>query len=254
MCLSRSWSATLDSARSIPYTLFIRTGHSPTGQIRMRKLFFLLVCIIVLSACNTPVQNIPSPTPSFTPVPTVEPTHHSTPAQPTVTPRNPEQEVLARAAEVILLLKNQDMAGLTDYTHQVRGIRFSPYSAIQPDDLVFFRDEIAGLSDDPTVYHWGIYDGSGMDMDLTFADYYAEFVYDVDFASAPQVAVNQRQGQGNTIDNSAEVYPGEMIVEYHFPGFDPQYDGMDWRSLRLVFRYCQGDYYLIGIIHDEWTP
>jgi hypothetical protein len=93
-----------------------------------------------------------------------------------------------------------------------------------------------------------------MDIDLTFADYFADFVYDVDFASAPQIAVNQRLGPGNTIDNSAEVYPGDMIVEYHFPGFDPQYDGMDWRSLRLVFKYCQGNYDLVGIIHDEWTP
>ena len=221
----------------------------------MKQFIFLLLCIFLLSACvssnsTTPTQPPPTPTlPS-----TSEPTHLPTPSEPTVTPRNVEQEVLARAAEVILLLKNQDMTGLAAYTHRVRGIRFSPYSAIQPDDLVFFKDEIAGLMDDPTVYHWGIYDGSGLDMDLTFAGYFAEFVYDVDFASAPQVAVNQRLGQGNTIDNSAEVYPGEMIVEYHFPGFDPQYDGMDWRSLRLVFRYCQGNYDLIGIIHDEWTP
>ena len=221
----------------------------------MKQFIFLLLCIFLLSACvssnsTTPTQPPPTPTlPS-----TSEPTHLPTPSGPTVTPRNVEQEVLARAAEVILLLKNQDMTGLAAYTHRVRGIRFSPYSAIQPDDLVFFKDEIAGLMEDSTVYHWGIYDGSGLDMDLTFASYFADFVYDVDFASAPQVAVNQRLGQGNTIDNSAEVYPGEMIVEYHFPGFDPQYDGMDWRSLRLVFRYCQGNYDLIGIIHDEWTP
>ena len=221
----------------------------------MKQFIFLLLCIFLLSACvssnsTTPTQPPPTPTlPS-----TSEPAHLPTPSGPTVTPRNPEQEVLARAAEVILLLKNQDMTGLAAYTHRVRGIRFSPYSAIQPDDKVFYKDEIAGLMDDPTVYHWGFYDGSGLDMDLTFAGYFAEFVYDVDFASAPQVAVNQRLGQGNTIDNSAEVYPGEMIVEYHFPGFDPQYDGMDWRSLRLVFRYCQGNYDLIGIIHDEWTP
>ena len=157
-------------------------------------------------------------------------------------------------AQCVQALRDRDMATLAALAHPTLGIRFSPYSAIQPDDLVFFQDEIAGMLEDPTMYHWGIYDGSGMDMDLTFADYFAEFVYDVDFASAPQVAVNQRLGQGNTIDNSAEVYPGEMIVEYHFPGFDPQYEGMDWRSLRLVFRYCQGRYDLIGLIHDEWTP
>jgi hypothetical protein len=221
----------------------------------MKQFIFLLVCIFLFSACTT--ANPPTPTlllPTATQASTPELTHQPTPSGPTVTPRNPEQEVLARAAEVIVLLKNRDMEGLAAVTHRVVGIRFSPYSAIQPDDIQFLKDEIAGLMDDPTIYHWGIYDGSGMDIDLTFAQYFDEFVYDVDFASAPQVAVNQRLGQGNTIDNSAEVYPGMMVVEYHFPGFDPQYEGMDWRSLRLVFKYCQGNYDLIGIIHDEWTP
>jgi hypothetical protein len=221
----------------------------------MKKIFLLLLCLVLFSACSTPTQTNPIPAiASPTPPPEAEPTHRPTPSEPTATPRNPEQDVLARAAEVVVLLKNQDMVGLAEYTHRVRGIRFSPYSAIQTDDLIFFKEQIAALMGDATVYHWGIYDGSGMDIDLTFADYFADFVYDVDFASAPQIAVNQRLGPGNTIDNSAEVYPGDMIVEYHFPGFDPQYDGMDWRSLRLVFKYCQGNYDLVGIIHDEWTP
>jgi hypothetical protein len=45
-----------------------------------------------------------------------------------------------------------------------------------------------------------------------------------------------------------------MIVEYYFPGFDPQYGGMDWRSLKLVFSQADGSWNLAGIIHDEWTP
>jgi len=31
-----------------------------------------------------------------------------------------------------------------------------------------------------------------------------------------------------------------MVVEYHFPGIDPQYGGLDWRSLRLVFQQSGG--------------
>jgi len=42
-------------------------------------------------------------------------------------------------------------------------------------------------------------------------------------------------------------------VEYHFPGIDPQYGGLDWRSLRLVFQQSGGEWYLVGIIHDQWT-
>ena len=219
----------------------------------MKTTTFLLICLVFLSACSA--SNQPSPTQLLpTTPPTAEPTHQPTPSAPTVTPRDPQAEVLARAAQVILLLKNQDMDGLSEVVHRNIGVRFSPYATINYDDRIFLKDQIPGLMTDPTIYHWGVNDGSGADIDLTFAQYFAEFVYDVDFASAPQIAVNQRLGPGSTIDNSREVYPDNMIVDYHFPGFDPQYEGMDWRSLRLVFKYCQGSYDLIGIIHDEWTP
>ncbi len=89
---------------------------------------------------------------------------------------------------------------------------------------------------------------------MSFLDYYSKFIYDEDFANAPQVAMNHRLSTGNSIDNSTEFYPGSMIVEYYFPGFDPQYGGMDWRSLRLVFSEYNSTWYLVGIIHDEWTP
>jgi hypothetical protein len=61
-------------------------------------------------------------------------------------------------------------------------------------------------------------------------------------------------GGGNSIDNSSEFYPEAKIVEYYFSGFDPQYGGMDWRSLRLVFSELNDTWYLVGVIHDEWTP
>lgn len=220
--------------------------------MRMKTKIFLLLCIFLFTACSTIDQATPIPA-SPTPAPAAEPTHLPTPIGPTPTPRDPEAEVLARAAYVILLLKNQDMTGLAEVVHRNVGLRFSPYAYVRPSDMIFLKSQIAGMMDDPTVYHWGIYDGSGMDIDLTFAEYFADFVYDVDFASAPQISVNQRLGMGNSIDNSQEIYAGNMVVEYYFPGFDPQYEGMDWRSLRLVFKYCQGNYDLVGIIHDEWT-
>ena len=106
---------------------------------------------------------------------------------------------------------------------------------------------------DTTLYHWGRYDGSGDPMDLTFADYFARFVYDQDYAQPEQTSVNLRLGQGNSIDNSAQFYPNATIIEYHFSGFDPQYQGMDWRSLRIVLEQHNGQWFVVGIIHDQWT-
>ncbi|HUM37898.1 MAG TPA: hypothetical protein PLQ85_13585, partial [Anaerolineae bacterium] len=104
-----------------------------------------------------------------------------------------------------------------------------------------------------TLYEWGVYDGSGEPIQLTFAAYYQKFVFDHDYTTAVAVSVNERLGMGNSIDNSQEYYPGAMVVEYHFPGFDPQYGGLDWTSLRLVFQEFEGRWVLVGIIHDQWT-
>jgi hypothetical protein len=40
--------------------------------------------------------------------------------------------------------------------------------------------------------------------------------------------------RGNMINNIEDAYSEAVSVEYHFPGFDPKYEGMDWESLKLV--------------------
>jgi len=58
---------------------------------------------------------------------------------------------------------------------------------------------------------------------------------------------------GNTINNIAEVYPQAITIEYHFEGFDPQFVGLDWRSLLLVLVEKEGAWCLVAVVHDEWT-
>lgn len=55
------------------------------------------------------------------------------------------------------------------------------------------------------------------------------------------------------IDNMSTAYPNGSFVEYHFTGFDSQYAGIDWASLTLVFEENGGDWYLVGIVHGQWT-
>jgi hypothetical protein len=167
-----------------------------------------------------------------------------------------DEAVAARAAQAIMALKDRDMGELADLVHPDKGVRFSPYTYVRAGpggDLVFSAAQIPGLLADPTVYHWGTFDGSGEPIDLTFAAYYERFVYDADFARPDIVGLDETVGQGNTINNIAGVYPEGITVEYHFEGFDPQYEGLDWRSLRLVFEEYEGTWYLVGIVHDEWT-
>jgi hypothetical protein len=157
------------------------------------------------------------------------------------------------AAQVINALAEKDMARLADFVHPEVGVRFSPYGFVREEHQVFMPGELASLVGSDQVYTWGAYDGTGDPIDLTFDAYYEEFVYSSDFANPEQMAVNERLGQGNTINNIGEFYPGSSFVEYHFSGFDEEYEGMDWESLRLVFVQEDGTWWLVGIVHDEWT-
>ncbi len=229
---------------------------------------FVLICVLMASlqtGCNlasptmVPTTLLPeAPTLEFVEpaaIQTVLPTHLPTTIsiQPSATPLSTNQEVLDEAAEVIAALKNEDMTILSGYVHPRLGLRSSPYAFVRDTDQVFLADEVASLLIDSKVYTWGHYSGSGAPIDLGFPAYYSQFVYDVDFANATQMALNHRLGVSTSMDNSLEFYPGTMIVEYYFPGFDAQFHGMDWRSLRLVFMEDNNTWYLVGIIHDQWT-
>ena len=104
----------------------------------------------------------------------------------------------------------------------------------------------------PVTISWR-FDGSGEPINLTFEAYFERFIYDADFARPHAIGYNEIIGAGNTINNIAEVYPNAVTIEYHFEGFDPTFAGLDWRSLRLVLEGKEGTWYLVGIVHDEWT-
>jgi len=157
------------------------------------------------------------------------------------------------AAQVINALAVKDMAALVEIVHPEMGLRFSPYGFVREEHQVFMPGELASLVGSDQVYTWGAYDGTGDPIELTFDDYYQEFVYSSNFTNPEQMAVNERLGQGNTINNIGEFYPGSSFVEYHFSAFDEEYEGMDWESLRLVFVEEDGSWWLVGIVHDEWT-
>ncbi|MGG6432802.1 FtsB family cell division protein [Anoxybacillus sp. D401a] len=161
--------------------------------------------------------------------------------------------LLSVALDVVAALKNKDMNALASYVHS-NGVRFSPYGHVDvQNDLQFSASQLSSLLSSTQVYQWGVYDGSGDPIQLTFQDYFDRFVYDVDFANPHMIGNNVVVGTGNMINNIQQVYSNSSFIEFHFTGFDPQYNGMDWRSLRLVFEQENGQWKLVGIIHDEWT-
>jgi|WetSurSiteA1Bulk_404760.scaffolds.fasta_scaffold02374_2 hypothetical protein len=232
--------------------------------MKVKSALITILFLVLLTACNLtssnpdiePSNQITLP-PTSLPFPTSLPPAKNPTAivlPQTTLPISLNQAVLDRASEVIQILKTQDMVSLSNYIHPTDGVRFSPYAYVKDSDQVFSSTEIANILADSSVYTWGAYSGTGEPIDLSFPEYYSKFIYDQNFADAPEMSLNYRLGGGNSIDNSSEFYPEAKIVEYYFSGFDPQYGGMDWRSLRMVFSELNDTWYLVGVIHDEWTP
>lgn len=162
--------------------------------------------------------------------------------------------LLSTVVEVINILKDQDMTNLSTHIHPSKGVRFSPYGYIDVQtSQVFNVSQVAALTQDTQNYIWGSYDGTGDPIELSFNDYYEKFIYDEDFANPHMIGNNHTIGTGNSINNIGEIFTNGVFVEFHFTGFEPQYEGLDWKSLRLVFEQENATWYLVGIVHDQWT-
>ncbi|HPL92778.1 MAG TPA: hypothetical protein PLB38_00655 [bacterium] len=212
----------------------------------MKKLtiFVAVLAIFGLGACQWGTKN-PADKTADNNVPQEKPVVQS--------PAEMENAIKNLSSDILTLLKNKDFENLAFKIHPTQGIRFSPYAYVSKDDLHFSADDFLQLTSDEKTRIWGYADGSGFPIELNFNDYYKKYIWDLDFTRAPESSFDKRLGQGNSLDNALEFYAGAHVVEYYFAGFDPQYEGMDWRSLRLVFAEENGQWYLVGIIHDQWT-
>ncbi len=173
----------------------------------------------------------------------------------------PSADLRSAAGEVVAALDQRDFARLAGLVHPEKGVRFSPYAHVDPAHQVVLTPEDlrAVARGDRLERVWGRYDGSGRPIRLSFREYVDRFVDDAPYAASGEVALDTRQGAGTMADDAREAYPGGRIVEYHVPGTDRRSGGMDWKSLRLVFEKWtgsaggEGRWYLVGVIHDQWT-
>jgi len=235
----------------------------------MRRSYPLLIAALLallLAGCganpnNSGATDVPNASPSADSSQGIEPTvNASNPASESPTdalspdPSN-QQEVQLKAAaqDVMEFLRGRDLESIIPLIDPGLGLRFSPYSHINTDtDLVFQADTLPSFKDTSKL-NWGTADGSGKPIELSFRDYYEQFVYNKDFADAPNVSVNHIIGTGNVEFNGTQVYPNASYVEFHFPGIEENQDGMDWQSLILVFVPHQEDWKLVAVVHDQWT-
>jgi hypothetical protein len=156
--------------------------------------------------------------------------------------------------DILKTLSSRNYKALSGYVHPVLGLRLTPYSYIDlKRDRRFTVKELSNIRQPKKKLVWGEYDGSGEPIKMTIKEYFGRFVYDADFLTKGEVTVNEVVLMGNTVNNVEEAYPGCDFVDFMIPMIDPQYEGIDWRALRLVFKKEKDKFYLIGIIHNEHT-
>lgn len=156
--------------------------------------------------------------------------------------------------EVLTIFKNRQYTKLDSLIHPEEGVRFSPYATVSAEDKKFSREEFNTLvtSGKNKKVQWGSADGSGDPISLTPAEYFKRFVYDANFVAPEKFDINNFIETGNSVNNLKAKYEGSDFTESHFSG-SKKSGGLDWKSVRLVFKEMGGKYYLVGIVHDQWT-
>ncbi|WP_350587999.1 hypothetical protein [Psychrobacter sp. 78a-MNA-CIBAN-0178] len=164
-----------------------------------------------------------------------------------------QQTLRQQALRIQRALANNDFARITDDIHPTRGVRFSMYAYVRPEtDKTFSREQYAQyLQQSKIRFTWGELDGTGDPLVIPLPEYLDTWV-DAKKYNDSAVSINEFRRNGNTINNLKKIYQKSDVVEFYYKGSE-EYDGMDWRVLRLVFDNYQGKRYLVAIVNDQWT-
>ena len=168
--------------------------------------------------------------------------------------KNDNFPLLNTACYVVNTLKEANYAALSSIVHPEKGVTFTPYSTVDFDmDQNFTRSQIKNLAEDNTVYTWGFTDGRGSLINMTMSQYFAKYVFDTDYTQAVQIGLDRIMISGNALENLTEAYPDCRFVDFSVPEQDESNQGLGWSSLKLVFEPGDTCWYLVGIVHGQWT-
>lgn len=234
-------------------TQLLKLDNSKSLKLTSKLLTILATCLLA-SACAAPSISASSSTDS-----TIRSDGSSSSTNNSSTTHNSalqskEAQILQQAEQIKNHLATKNYNALTAYIHPTKGVRFSMYAYVHKDsDKVFSREQFTTyLQQSQIKFTWGAKDGSGELYITTLPDFLNNWVaaeqYEVKSAT-----FNKFQGSGNSLNNLKEAYPGADFVEFYHSGKNPEYQGMDWRAMRLVFEEYQDKYYLVAIVNDQWT-
>ncbi len=175
--------------------------------------------------------------------------HSSTP----VLANTSQQTLRQQAWHIQQALATGNYADIIDDIHPTRGVRFSMYAYVRPEaDKVFSREQYAQYLQQPKIrFTWGELDGTGNPLIIPLPKYLNTWVAAQKHNNSA-ISINEFRQTGGMINNVRDIYQHSDVVEFYYKGSE-EYDGMDWRIMRLVFDDYQGQRYLVAIINDQWT-
>jgi len=204
-------------------------------------IFTTLIIMSVLAACNTGNQKADD---------------NSSAQIPNEIPATTSNDTLLfeLTDQLLLAMEAKDYKKVSSFFHPVHGVRFSPYANIDTlANITLTKESFIEHLKKQTKMSWGSFNGSGEDIFMTVEQYFNRFVYNANYLKESQKSLNKIIGKGNTLNNIGIIYKDCDFIECYIPGFDKNLDGMDWCSLRLVYKKYQGQYFLAGLVHDQWT-
>jgi hypothetical protein len=162
------------------------------------------------------------------------------------------QPLINAAGRVVDVLRDADATALADLISPTAGVTIAPYAFVSPEAQTLSVDDLKNSATDTRSLLWGYTDGKGDPINETIQQRLIAISGSTSLTSTTTVGYDVRVKTGNSIDNIAERFPADAVVEYHFAGTS-RYRDYDWTSVRLVFDVDGATPVLVGIVQDTWT-
>jgi hypothetical protein len=169
-------------------------------------------------------------------------------------PADAQSVVAESALHVMNAIKENNWAAVSKFVHPVKGVRFSPYAfASLETDQVYKSDELSQAIGNKDKRVWGVSDGSGDPILLSFDEYVERYIRKHNYWESIAVTYNQFADGETANNNIIEAYPHTIVVEYSLVGLDAAVHATIWSKLRLVFEKSNNTWFVVGIMHSSWT-
>ena len=154
---------------------------------------------------------------------------------------------------MIDLLANNELIQFSEHFHPEKGCTFMPYTFLSYINQIFKTSAFKKHFDLNEKLTWGSQNGSGEPIVLTIPDYFSKWVYDFDFKTkATEIHINGELAFSNTLNNISEVFPEAQCIEF-YNEWTTKYEGMDWKSLIFHVEKLENTYYLVAVVHNQWS-